>query len=113
MEHSLSSLRGLFLDLQNPAPCNGTVTAWNYCFYRIESASDINYIVDFVVYRRIGSNYQLVESRTVDMSGPQLARLNSDFMCDTISLQESEMLRSGRRMCLVPVSMMRETIRRC
>jgi len=91
MERGLSSARGLFLDLQNPAPCNGTVTAWNYCFYRIESASDINYIVDFVVYRRMGSNYQLVESRTVDMSGPQLAALNSDFMCDTISLQESEM----------------------
>jgi len=86
----LSSAKGLFLDLQNPAPCNGTVTAWNYCFYRIESASDLNYLVDFVVYRRRGSNYLLVESTTVDMSGRQLAALNSDFMCDTISLQESE-----------------------
>jgi len=91
MERGSSSAKGLFLDLQNPAPCNGTVTAWNYCFYRLESASDLNYLVDFVVYRRMGSNYQLVESRTVDMSGPQLARLNSDFMCDTISLQQSEM----------------------
>jgi len=45
------------------------------------------------VYRRMGSNYQLVESsyRTVDMSGSQLEDLNSDFTCDTISLQESEM----------------------
>ena len=91
MEHSQSSAKGLFLDLQNPAPCNGTVTAWNYCFYRIESASDINYIVDFVVYQRMGSNYQLVENRTVDMSGRQLRDLNSDFTCDMISLQESEM----------------------
>jgi len=93
MEHSLSSAKGLFLDMQNPAPCNGTVTAWNYCFYRIESASDINYIVDFVVYRRRGNGvmYDLVESMTVDMSGGQLEDLNSHFTCDTISLQESEM----------------------
>ena len=94
-EHSWSSRRALFLDLQNPAQCNGTVTAWNYCFYRIESASDTNYIVDFVVYRRIGSsgNYEPVQSsnRIVDMTGNQLAALNSDFNCTRIQLRESEM----------------------
>ena len=95
MRHSLSSAKGLFLDLQNPAQCSGIVTAWNYCFYRIESASDLNYIVDFVVYRRRqgSSDYDLVQSsyRTVDMTGNQLAALNSHFNCLTITLPESEM----------------------
>ena len=94
MRHSLSSAKGLFLDLQNPAQCSGIVTAWNYCFYRIESTSD-NYIVDFVVYRRMGSSddYQLVQSsyRTVDMTGNQLAALDGHFNCFTIQLPESEM----------------------
>ena len=95
MRHSLSSAKGLFLDLQNPAQCSGIVTAWNYCFYRIESTSDLNYIVDFVVYRRMGSSddYQLVQSsyRTVDMTGNQLAALDGHFNCFTIQLPESEM----------------------
>ena len=92
MEHTPSSATGLFLDFENPAPCSGTVTAWNYCFYRIESDPNVNYTVDFAVYRRRNNVfYDLVESRRVDMSGGQLAALNSDFMCDTIPLHQSEM----------------------
>ena len=95
MERSQSSAKALFLDLQNLAQCSGTVTAWNYCFYRIESASDQNYIVDFVVYRRRqeSSVYDLVQSsyRTVGMTGNQLAALDGHFNCFTIPLSESEM----------------------
>jgi len=96
MEHTQSSATGLFLDFENQqALCSGTVTAWNYCFYRIESDPNTNYTVDFVVYRRRGSgnNYDLVERsyRTVDMSGGQLVALNSDFNCTRIPLHQSEM----------------------
>ena len=95
MEHTLSTAKGLFLDLQNPAQCSGIVTAWNYCFYRVDSASDLNYIVDFVVYRRRpdSSNYNLVESskRTFGMTGNQLAALDGHFNCYTIQLPESAM----------------------
>ena len=94
-EHSQSDAKALFLDLQNPAQCSGTVTAWNYCFYRIESALNQTYIVDFVVYRRVGSGniYRLVENSNtiVDLSGGQLAALNSDFNCTRTPLPESEM----------------------
>ena len=94
IRRSDSSAKGLFLDLQNPAQCSGIVTAWHYCFYRLESSSDINYIVDFVVYRRRqGSNdYDIVESsyRTVDMSGNQLRALNN-FNCRTVQLPASDM----------------------
>ena len=48
---------GQYLDFGHPAPCDGSLTAWHFCYY----AADIdqfrdNYIVEFRVWRTVDGN---------------------------------------------------------
>ncbi len=50
---------GLFLNFENRAQCNGTVTAYYYCYYDLSSANRMNAF--FMVFRENGNEYSLVE----------------------------------------------------
>ena len=40
----------LYLNIENPAQCNGTITQWNYCYYKPDNQEV--YQVHLAVYRR-------------------------------------------------------------
>ena len=72
-ETEVSAVRDLrfYLNTANPAPCNGTVTRWNYCYYGPPNLLHATYRVTFAVYRRMASNghdvYQQISNTfTVD-----------------------------------------------
>ena len=51
--------RRFYLNVADPAPCNGTINSWRYCFYKPFSIDDgHDYKTTFAVYRRVGTNYQ-------------------------------------------------------
>ena len=40
-----------YLNINNPAPCSGTVMRWNFCYYRPLSTSEMSYRAIAAVYR--------------------------------------------------------------
>ena len=72
-ETEVSAVRDLrfYLNTANPAPCDGTITRWNYCYYGPSFLYYASYRVTFAVYRRVASNghdvYQQISNTfTVD-----------------------------------------------
>ena len=50
-----------YLNADNPAPCNGTINSWRYCFYNPDRISNRHeYKTTFAVYRAVGTDYQKV-----------------------------------------------------
>ena len=48
--------RRFYLDINNPATCNGTITSWTVCYYGPGQATvNTNYWATYAVYRRSGS----------------------------------------------------------
>ena len=50
---SRSTQERLFMNFDAPSQCNGTVTSWNYCYYRPNRRADDDILgVKFLVYRQ-------------------------------------------------------------
>ena len=45
-----------YLNTASPAPCNGTITSWRYCYYGPGNVFFASYRVTFAVYRRMSSD---------------------------------------------------------
>ena len=79
--------RRFYLNIDCPAPCNGTITSWRYCYYRPNTNDSNRYHVTWAVYRRMGSgndtHYVAVPSsvRTAVRSGDQITSNNDSFSC--------------------------------
>ena len=80
----LTNLR-FYLNTQNPAPCSGIVTTWEYCYYQPDSSLTVNeFQVPFGIYRLNGSNYQLVsEIVLISISSSNIG--TSPFTCQTFN----------------------------
>ena len=82
---------GFYLNTQNPAPCSGNVTTWEYCYYqpdaslRVTQNSKVDaFRVPFGIYRLNGSNYQLVsEIVLISISKDDIG--TSPFTCQTFN----------------------------
>ena len=82
-----------YLDVNNPATCNGTITNWTVCYYgRIDSAV-FSYWATYAVYQRVGDeSYERVSEtfravRTTNGSGDDADGQNqSGFNCYTDSI---------------------------
>ena len=57
-ETRYSAMRDLrfYLNTANPAPCDGTITRWNYCYYGPPSLFHGSYRVTFAVYRKMSAS---------------------------------------------------------
>ena len=44
-----------YLDVNNPATCNGTITSWRVCYYGRSNSGLNSYWATYAVYRRMGS----------------------------------------------------------
>ena len=77
---------GLYLNTADPAPCNGIINGWRYCFYNPTSITNSHiYSTSFAVYRAVGTedivHYQRVSNvTTVSWRGSEIDRSPS-FNC--------------------------------
>ena len=83
-----SSNTGVYLNLESPAQCNGTVTAYHYCYYDINDEETVS--VTLLVYRREGDTYRLVEGSLHLIQKGQSQLIEGEFACDMEPLEESE-----------------------
>ena len=82
---------GLFLNFESPAQCNGTATAWHYCYYGRDITDPFVFAADFVVYRKTSLNsneYERVALKSVVKSPDDLQ--STGFHCETVTLEQSE-----------------------
>ena len=96
-ETSFSAERNeqFYLNTAAPAPCNGTVTSWRYCYYKpgLDMIMNDHKFISFVaVYRQTTSlngsiSYTNVSSRLrISLTGKQIKddTRSSHFVCNTV-----------------------------
>ena len=78
----------LYLNTAAPAPCNGTINGWRYCFYNPDNVNDNqDYKTTFAVYRAVGMGYQRVSNViVVSRSGRNIGALSQSFNCFNINV---------------------------
>jgi len=77
---------GVFLDVRNPAPCSGTLVAWNYCFYPTSFSTQrtVSVTVGVWQFSKEFGRHVAVES-SLDVLSADLSRQNPNqrpfFLC--------------------------------
>ncbi len=79
------SSMGLFLNPESRAQCNGTVTAYHYCYY---GDTGLMMVVFFMVFRDNGSEYSIVEGSHKRVT--RTAAEVNGFGCDVLQLDEAQ-----------------------
>ena len=76
-----SGLSGLFLNTEYCSPCNGSVTAWDFCYYiNITHMSKLT--IQAGVWRKSGEDYTLVNNSLIDLPIPDpRAQPGFQFIC--------------------------------
>ena len=81
-----------YLNTAHPAPCNGTINSWRYCFYNPSTSIYNNriYSTSFAVYRAVGTgdsaHYLRVSNiTTVSWHGSEINR-SQNFNCYNVSV---------------------------
>ena len=77
-----------YLNVADPAPCNGIINGWRYCIYNPDDIENYRYyITTFAVYRAVGTGYQKVMSSETRVSrrGNKINR-SQDFNCYNVSV---------------------------
>ena len=74
-----------------PAPCNGTINGWRYCFYNPgDIRNDHTYITTFAAYRATDTDYQQYQRvsnvTVVSWRGSDINDLSQNFNCFNISV---------------------------
>ena len=79
-----------YLNTADPAPCNGTINGWRYCFYNPGNiVNDRTYITTFAAYRTIATGYQRVSNVVVvSWSGHDINALSESFNCFNINVND-------------------------
>lgn len=90
--HPFTTQPGLYLNMNDPAQCNGTVTAWSSCFHMPSNPMEGQpYSVRFLAYRRSDRNeYSVVPNsiHNVRLSIQEIG--NNTFMCKRWNLHYTE-----------------------
>ena len=95
--------RRFYLNTAYPAPCNGTINSWRYCFYNPSNVNNNRvYRTSFAVYRVFGTGssvrYQRVSNVTiVTWRGNEINALPRSFNCynariNTFAIQAGDIL---------------------
>lgn len=70
---NVSNFSGLYLNTNSTSACNGTVIAWNYCYYvNIQGTKQQSTKIQAGVWRQKIGQYQLVENSLADIPIPPL-----------------------------------------
>lgn len=87
MEFTAERTRSVYLNIDFPAPCSGTISRWRYCYYRPANLSGERYLATWAVYRRTGtgdnSSYVMVNSslQRVTRDNQTVGANGMDFVC--------------------------------
>ena len=88
----LTNLR-FYLNTQNPAPCSGNVTTWEYCYYSPSTEGD-EYWASFGIYKLVESNYQLVSDKfLIIIRNDEIG--SSSFTCRTFTTPSVTTIQQG------------------
>ena len=87
IEDTSSSLSGLFLNINDNSTCNGTVTAWDFCYYVINTPQQDQESTNIQagVWRKQDGGYQLLNRSIIDLPIPNPER-GFQFVCRHWSL---------------------------
>ncbi len=94
---SSAMTRRLFLDINHPAPCSGTVTMWHVCYYEPSSTQpSTDFTALFYIWRPIENTefYRPVvqTSHTVNIFNPEN---NENFECTDINFDAVILIEEG------------------
>ena len=90
----LTNLR-FYLNTQNPAPCSGNVTTWEYCYYSPDVTAR-EYWASFGIYKLVESNYQLVSDKfriIIPNNDSEIG--SSSFTCRTFTTPSVTTIQQG------------------
>ena len=90
-----TSLRGQFVDLENPLMCSGSIVAWHFCFYtdNVNVQEETPYTARFRVYRSVAANMlQRVHDVQRGFLMNQLESREAEFLCFDDVLGEDQYL---------------------
>ena len=85
-ELEASRERGFYLNTQHPAQCNGTITQFNFCYYR-STLYAASYDFTFAVFRRSSLETYINVSEAFT-TGRTVANLDGTFACKTFSVND-------------------------
>ena len=83
--------RRFYLNTAHPAPCNGTINSWRYCFYNPNRINNNRfYNTTFAVYRAVGTGdsarYQRVSNVTTISRHGNIIPRSPNFSCYNVSV---------------------------
>ena len=88
----LTNLR-FYLNTQNPAPCSGNVTTWEYCYYQPDVTAR-EYWASFGIYKLVESNYQLASDKfRIIIPNNEIG--SSSFTCRTFTTPSVTTIQQG------------------
>ena len=86
-ETNLLDSSGQYLDLGHPAPCNGNVTRWNFCYYASDIDQTATYVVLFRIWRMIDdSTYERIHEYQLNTTIEQSNTINQTLICENVTL---------------------------
>ena len=95
----------MYLDIQNPAPCAGTISNWTYCYYAPLFRFAAEYITTFALYRKIKaengnddvySRVSLIfEARRSFFNWQANQQEDVDFYCNNVTLNYTVPVEQG------------------
>lgn len=85
--YTLSGISGLFLNTRNEATCNGTVTAWYFCYYINFPQNQTVLPIRVGVWRKEGDKYHEVNTTMIELSIPNQDTAGFQFACQYHNLQ--------------------------
>ncbi len=78
---------GLYLKINSPIDCNGTVTAWHFCYHSHGKNTNRDYVAQFAVYRPVEHGYARLEGSCVtairEIAGGKL-------LCGTLTVKPDQ-----------------------
>ena len=82
---------GLYIDVDHPLTCNGSIVEWHFCFYTNNFMTDTYmYQAQFRVYRRMTGKMKRIHDTDVNLSYNISAVNGSSFVCLVKVLEDGE-----------------------
>ena len=81
----------IYLNLNNPAQCFGTISSYQYCHYPITRSGGVRFHAILAVFRMMGDSYQPVSGSNIVLE----ERDSLPFTCDTSTLTTSVEIQPG------------------
>ncbi len=78
---------GLYLKINSPINCNGTVTAWHFCYHSQAKKTNMDYVAQFAVYRPVEHGYARLDGSCVTVMR-EIA--GGELLCGTLPVKPDQ-----------------------